>query len=458
MSESQGIMSEQEKEQARAWLSELEGVAPRKAASQEGKGKSRAEAKKLGAKLTLAAERGAGSEVAALIEAGANPNIRDRKGVSALSIAIEAAAKGVGSGMLEARDRILEAGGMVAPLRYSGMAGEFGAAAESGEWAEDLKKECARLTLMEFERVAQDWAGIKKAREALEAKVDKLEAALISLARGGRIGPLAQALEAGEPAPEKMWEELLRNTEMDEQRTWSPKKLVADEQRESWERMLRAGAAQMSQKDLESVWSLAVMEGELGLIKALIRAGRRPEGWMGKWPQVEGGGWRSKKSYKKLPLVTIAAIAEGSKSVFAALVRLEPAMRAAQEFKHEPRELGMMPVGKLMEMAARGVGIEAEDEVGGALHWWAKLDGGMVRDGWLSMAQKRPDLMARVNRAGKTPPQAMMETLGGRQKEEFMAALSKIESKELRKEVKESREKSGLSAKAKELARPRSRL
>lgn len=197
-----------------------------------------------------------------------------------------------------------------------------------------------------------------------------------------------------------------------------------------------AEAGELGDGSVFKLFSMAAAAGKAGGIVALLSAGLRPgPDWSVRMVWTEKEGWRERAHAQRGSLLLAAAISPWGRGAFDALKAFAPAVEAAAATKPPPRALAQAAVGKLMELKELGVDISGRDEVGGVAHWWAKLDE-KPRDGWAMLAAKAPEVFEMANSRGEAAATVMAAKLAGSDRDAFLASVSKIEGREIRREVK----------------------
>lgn len=423
----------------------------RDAAAKE-KSLTKADIAKLGKAMIASIEKRNQELSLSLLFRGAGPNARDGVGRSALDLALEACAKG--EDMHDFCAEIIQRGGRVAPPRYTTDASKFNdSVAKSLPLSGEIQKECDSLSLRQILACSQKWSLIKSAAGVL-AGARKDEDLLFELGGKGRFGILRQAAASGTTlhwsciaaaAKRLAWSSTreTRRSLFDEAEGGEFPGLAREPRaREAFE-----GPAN------EIFFSAAAWESNVEALMAMLDAGLRPgQAWRGgAHIPDEVSVWCSAVTRHNVPLLIVAAASPKGRGAFDALKSFAPALEEAKRSPASARVLSVIPVQRLAELHEAGVDIGSTDSVGTFAHWWAKLDS-EPRAGWATLASRAPEIFEMKDPQGERASERMAQKLReGKERDDFMASLSRIESREIRKEI-------GAPKKAAASARPRNRL
>jgi hypothetical protein len=368
---------------------------------------------------------------------GAKPNARARAnpGDTPFTLAVE-------RGHDKMALMLLKAGSWPAPSRWSAApSGEFDSAAAAGVFSEPARAELAAKALSLFANYGKDFSVFKQVRDWCSPRLD--DTALLALAisqdrydlalKGTKIGALMTAEVWSKGIDRLQWrysgiKDHPHNKDLVELAT-SP----------STNQTITTGI-------VEGLYRAAIVGDDPELALALLDAGLRPNK---KWVISKRPSYGRSDEKIEEPLLTMAAALDRPQ-LFDLFKKCPPALAAACSEPALPQQLIHVPIGRLMELRDIGVDIEGADKDGNALpHLWAKLDR-EPRDGWATLAKKVPSLFSKRDAQGRCASDVMASKLSGQEKDEFLASLSRIESREI---------KSELGPKSKKMAPPvRSRL
>lgn len=378
--------------------------------------------------------KGSADGALAALDQGANPNARARSspGESALVFAIQ-------GGHDELALEIMKRGGWPAPSRWgsSDVNSSFDKASLGGGFSETERKNLGIQALGLFTDNAKSWGLLKKARDwACPAMPDK---GLLGLAfKNERFDLALEAGSSGVFVDALAWECLenmlggYRRTGFKEHRLRKDFIALLAESR---------SVAKMG-LDESKILFRAAIEGEdsellLALLDARLRPGpdwtvrKRDETWR------ESAHGESDKTRSLLWSVSKLQ----NPDLLEVLRRCAPAVDAAKARQESPWSMSESSIGRVMELHEMGVPIDGRDEDGNGLaHCWAKIDR-EPRDGWATLARKAPGVFAMLDAQGRAGYERMAEKLDGEFKDVFLAALSRIESRDIKREVAPAKKK-----------------
>lgn len=377
---------------------------------------------KLNLMLLDAAGRGDVEMARQALAEGAMPNARLRAspGDTPFALAIEA-----GHDALAVE--LLRAGSWPAPSRWSRPASKaFDEAAAAGSFDSAARAGMAIQAMRMLASHAKDFGVFRLARDWCDPA--KTDSDLVGMAMEQDSYDLAmRGLRMGVPMTSKAWrlaEERMR---------WRYAGIKDHPRRkEVLEMLAHPGAiATITGAMCESLYRCVVLGDDAELAVALLDGGLRPNK---EW-SVSIKPPRHKPSEEpKIPMVALAAAMERPE-LFEFFKGCPPAMAAAKRSAPSPEKLRDVPIGRLMELREAGVDIEGIDEKGRSLpHLWAQQDRD-PRGGWATLSKKVPRLFDMKDEAGMTGADLMAAKLLGAQKDEFLASLSRIESREISREL-----------------------
>lgn len=130
-----------------------------------------------------------------------------------------------------------------------------------------------------------------------------------------------------------------------------------------------------------------------------------------------------------------ASASMNADSILNVLLKFPVALQKAKENPDSPWAICMVGINRLMDLMDKGLPINGVDHEGnGIAHVWAKIDD-KPRAGWATLAKRAPDVFALKNAAGVTGMQMMAQKLTGKEKDDFLASLSRIEEREIKREI-----------------------
>lgn len=371
-----------------------------------------------------------------VIEEGANVNARTRAnpGDSALTLAIEAGHENLA---LE----LIRRGAFCAPSRWhrsSSDSDDFDKSASSGLFNRVQKEKLGEVAVRLFIQSGSTWQALVTGRD-LCVPSQSNDALLAQAFRADRFDLALQAAKAGVPMSANVWNEAEKTFEhrysglKDHRRRKEFFELISE----------RGRIESMSVSVVKKLYRSAFDGDDAELMKALLDARLRP-----------GADWSVDKRlnyYDKqqnsVEIMRRSIVWEAAKLASPEMLRLlkscAPAMAAARTQKEAPESMELCPIGRVMELMESGVPIDAVSSDGdGLAHIWAKRDR-EPRDGWATLARKAPEVFSMKNKAGRCGHELMAEKLNGEQKDEFLAALSRIETREIKRDVAPMKQKAG---------------
>lgn len=363
-----------------------------------------------------------------VIEEGANVNARTRAnpGDSALTLAIEAGHENLA---LE----LIRRGGFCAPSRWhrsSSESDDFDKSATSGVFSEVQKEKLGDVAVKLFIQSGSTWQALVAARD-LCVPAQSNDALLAQAFRADRFDLALQASKAGVPMSANVW----CSAEQTFEHRYSGLK---DHRRRKEFLELIGERSRIESMDVSVVRKLyrSAFDGDdAELMKALLDSRLRPGA---DWSVDKRLNYYEQQRNSNQSLRS-SIVWEAAKLASPEMLRLlkscAPAMAAARAQKETPESMELCPIGRVMELMESGIPIDGVSSNGDALaHVWAKMDR-EPRDGWATLARKAPDVFSLKNKAGRCGHELMAEKLNGGQKDEFLAALSRIETREIKRDV-----------------------
>ena len=376
----------------------------------------RPSAEKLGRALLLAVQQKDAEVALEVLSQGANPNLRDQ-GLTPLDIALR-------NNMEEVSIAVVGAGGWSGPERYSEESKKFTAAAAKNEFVGALAESSKKKTMREVELYAQSWGGVAAARDACDPA--RSDASLMQAQCAmWHFGQVEGGLKVGVEMDEACWSGMCGPWI----RVWGePRLLRSAANVESLRAMLvdPAKTRTMPARVAESLFVNAVIGDDALTLLALLDGGLRPS-----------PDWTIPMTHndKARATMLVAAACVKGREVYDILREFPVARRCALGMSERPAAMARVPVARLLELGAMGVELEQVDAEGrGVAHHWALMDE-KPRDGWASLATRAPAVFGALDAQGKTGAQRMGEKLNGKARDDFLGSLSRIESREIRKEV-----------------------
>lgn len=160
-----------------------------------------------------------------------------------------------------------------------------------------------------------------------------------------------------------------------------------------------------------------------------------PDGCVCRVHWMERLGYRENQRAEITSLLVAAAASPFGRLAFDALAQFPPALDHAKANPPTPQVLSLLPIARLLDLAALGVDISKQDAIGGIAHWWAHRDD-KPRDGWATLAAKAPQVFETPNSRGIKAADAMAAKLSGKDRDAFTHFLARIESREIKKVAK----------------------
>lgn len=407
----------------------------RQAAAKE-KPITKAEAARLGKAMIASIEKCDQPLAISLLVRGAVPNARDGCGRSALDLALEACAKG--EDMHDFCWEVLERGGRIAPPRYTTEASEFNdCMAKGAPLKAKLQSECDRASHRSIMKCSGKWSLIKRGAGLL-ASATSDEELFVELGRNGRFGILRQAAASGAVLPSRCVEVAAKTLEWTSTRNSKPSMFDAPEGQHFVSLLGEPKAREAFDGPANEVFfSAAAWECDVPALIAMLDAGLRPgKKWIGGVDiPVDSSAWASDVIRHHVPLLIVAAASPKGRGAFDALKAFAPAVEEAKSNPPSAQVLSMIPVQRLAELHEAGVGVGSTDSTGNFAHWWARMDS-EPRAGWATMAARAPEIFEQRDAQGMRPAERMAQKLrAGEDRDSFLASLSRIESREIRKEI-----------------------
>ena len=397
---------------------------------------SKAEAARLGKAMIDSIERRDQARAISLLIQGAAANARDRAGWSALDLALEGCKNG--DDMHQFCGELIERGGRVAPSRYESEASEFNQCMAKGlALSASLQARCDDMSQRRVVECSRKWSLIKLAAGLL-ASGAKDEDLLVGFGSAGRFDILRQAAAAGAALSRRCVDEAAQRLAWPTTRNAKPSMFDAPEGQDFAGLVGEPKAREAFDGPAAEVFfSAAAWESDVKALIAMLDAGLRPgKRWVGGLDiPVDSSAWESDVARHHVPLLIVAAASPKGRAAFDALKAFGPAVAEAKSNPPSARALSMIPAQRLAELHEAGVDVGATDSVGNFAHWWARMDR-EPRAGWATMAARAPEIFELRDAQGMRPAERMAQKLrAGEERDEFMASLSRIEAREIRKEV-----------------------
>lgn len=397
---------------------------------------TKAESARLGKALLGACAKGDSELALTLLGQGALPNARDANGQSILEIALERCGKGVD--MHDFTIAALEKGARVAPAQYGGLAGAFAHWISTGtEASDELKAECSKLTLEAFCQYSQHWRAVARAFEILRPDGRGMDA-MTMLALRGRIALMAEGARMGVRCSANTFDALMNRASLS-MGSDGHDPLIAKDSLPHLSTIAEslASSGQLGAQATSQLYDRAARAGSPEALMLLMRLGAMPspEGWTGRVHWMERVGYRENQRSETTSLLIAAAASPFGRLAFDALAQFPPALDHARANRPAPHVLALIPIARLLDLAALGVDISKQDAIGGLAHWWAQRDE-KPRDGWATLAAKAPQVFETPNERGVKAADAMAAKLSGKELDAFTHSLARIESREIKKVAK----------------------
>ena len=404
----------------------------------EGKPISKAEAIKLGKAMLQAVVKRDQDLALSLLESGAAVNVRDAEGDSVLELALKQC--GQGGDMHDLCAELIERGAFVAPAKYSGDVAEFTEAANKCKPLEgEILSTCIGLTRSALLENSGRWSLIRDGLKKISPQASDEKTILAELGRAWRFGILRQAAAEGSAIPRQALQAAAERLKWTNTYGGKPTMFNSAEGKEFALLIKEPSVTEaFDAKSAKIFFSAAAWESDATAILAMLDAGLRPgPDWMGcfEYQQADGANtWRTHVVTIDAPLLALAAASPLGRSAFEALKAFPPALEAAKASPPPPRALATIAAQKLFDLREAGVDIGKSDNVGTFAHYWAKFDE-KPRDGWAMLASKAPEIFERPDAGGRRAADRMADKLQGKDKDAFLASLSRIESREIRKDA-----------------------
>jgi hypothetical protein len=413
------------------------GLKKRSRASAPDKPISKAESAKLGKAMLQALVKRDQDLAMSLLESGAVVNVRDNAGESALEIALKQC--GQGGDMHDLCEALIERGGFVSPGKYSSGASEFTEATNKGKPIQgNLLASCVGLTKAALMKNSARWSLIRDGMRKIAPMAADDKSLLSELGRMWRFGILRQAAAEGATLPKEALAAAAERLKWINRYSAKPTMFNSAEGKE-FAALLKESSALSAfvGKPVAAFFNAAAWESDASALLALLDAGLSPgPNWMGSIEYEEPtSAYQSHILTADASLLTVASASPFGRGAFEALRSFGPALDAAKAQKPAPRVLALIPAQKLFELREAGVDIGSTDATGTFAHWWAKLDD-KPRDGWAMLASKAPEIFEKPDGSGRRAADRMADKLAmGKDKDSFLGSLSRIESREIRKDT-----------------------
>jgi hypothetical protein len=378
---------------------------------------------RLNAMLLAAASSGDVSGARSALDQGADPNTRARANPQESAVGVALSGCHAETALV-----ILQAGGLVAPYVWGRQTPNTFL-----QDAAEKKPALIDATMSAFVQGSSKWDVIIQARETLgsTAELTSLAAQTATL---GKFSLTRQAFDAGVDL-KPFW------AAVEPIFTHSTRKLSDVEERQALLGLLAQPLAVQSISELAAMrlYRAAAHHDDVEFLKAMLGAGLRPSvDWSVDTKDWTWAGYlnvkRPEEDSPRSNLLTLAAAADGG-AAFNFLKTVKPVVQAAKARLDSPWMLKDISVGRLVELRALGVGIEELDATGRSLlHIWAASDNG-VRAGWATLAKEAPELFAKLDAQGHTATDRMAARLKSDARPAFLASLSRIEGREIRREA-----------------------
>lgn len=375
-------------------------------------------------------------EALRLLDQGAQVNCRARShpGNTPLACAIK-------SGHDELALEILRVGGLPPP--ESGYGGDFlkkskqfDAERANGEFTTDMRRELSGQTLALMIEYAKSWHTLTTARNELPLmrKVWTDQVAMRACMKVRRYDLALEGFKAGVEVSGEGWHEahLLMN--------WKYMNTHEIKHRDGLLGLLATpgACAKMDAEMCSAFFDSCVRCQDAELLEALMDAGLRPDAnWLVNVPESRSYRHTPKEQKPSIVQPLLVATAALDTPALFDLVRSCPAaVNAAKvNMAQTPATLARVPVGRLLDLSELGIAIDACDKnKRNVTHLWALIDS-EARSGWASVGARIPKLFEALDEDGKSGYQKMSDKLQGKKQHDFMASISRVEMREIRKEI-----------------------
>lgn len=421
-----------DKEERQAWASrsaakqvEGPGARPGPAAGVKASEPKKRSPAKLALALLNAAEFGDAKEAMLALDEGAFINCRARTspGYTPFILAIT-------RGHDDLAVRLLTLGGWPLPDNATldqDASARFNEGAKDGSFSATELAQLRARAIGLLARHAKSWSAMAAGRDACGAAKEWPDEKVLGLCfRRARFDLGLQAAKAGVEVSESCWDGSAAHG------CWD---FAGRAHRGELLGLLATPAfcARMTVGMCESLFSSAVRLDDLELFGALLDAGLRPSA---DWtiPKLRYFQPGIQPAKLRSGLLVLAAERERP-SLLQAVKACAPAVEAAKRHPEPALSLATLGISRLLELRDLGVRLDVVDEEGlGIAHLWARADS-EPRDGWASLARKAPEVFDLRDRSGQTGAEAMTKKLQGAAKDSFLASLSRIEVREITREL-----------------------
>jgi hypothetical protein len=367
----------------------------------------------------------------AVIEEGANVNARTRAnpGDSVLSLAIR-------SGHENLALELIRRGAYCAPRwhRSSDDSADFDKSAASGKFSSAQKEHLGAVAVKLFIQNGSTWQALVSVRDLCMPSKSN-EELLAQAFKADRFDLALQAAKSGVTMSENVWSQADQTFEhrylglKDHRQRKEFLELISD----------RSRIEEMTVSVVKKLYRSAIDGEDVVLMKALLDARLRPgadwsvDSRVNYYDNSQDSKEKDSKEKNRRSIVWSAAKL-AAPEMLRLLKSCAPAMAAARRQKEPPESMELVPIGRVMELMEAGIPIDGVNENGeGLAHIWAKDR--EPRDGWATLARKAPEVFAIKNKAGRCGHELMAEKLRNDVKDDFLAALSRIETREIKRDV-----------------------
>lgn len=294
-------------------------------------------------------------------------------------------------------------------------------------FSKDEVKELGLEAMNLFIKHGKSWDIMRSARDHAAPTMSD-ETLMGHLSQKMRHDVLLLAVKAGFPMTKKVWSQSLGSGLW---RGWNLKNYA------HFKALLELIANPISSQELsaelvERMFSCVINHDNSELLLVLLDRGLRPSKDWSIEAQWHNGA--PKDDLARTSLLTAAASLE--RSDLFDLIKSHPMLiDACKNLPESPWSLAKLSVSRLLEVRDLGVDIGGSDSLGRSLmHVWAMVDY-EPRDGWASMAHKAPEIFDARDTRGRQGASLMAEKLKGEAKDSFLAAISRIEVREIKKDI-----------------------
>lgn len=416
---------------ARARLEREEPVDPKTSSSADDK-KPKQTPALLSQLLLQAASEGNAESVRDLLAKGANPNARERPNPrrSALLVAIE-------GGFPVPALEIMRAGGWCAPSQWgrsNSSSRAFDAAVAAGPLSGALLAEAIGRSIVLFFNQRCSWTHLEQAANICKAALPHGESMAVSLmgeaVSRGRWDMAIDALAAGEPLHKDSW--ALAERHLSAFGSAGQRRLKSLLSFATHPQIFEA----MPPTAAQALFSTALHRNSADLLVGLLNARLRPSAdWL--VPSACVGALLNRVAPSSarsasIPFVVACAISPENAPLFKIASSIPSALEAARTIKASPWVLEAIPLAGLQQLHALGIPLDGVDSNGmGIFHVWAAVDPS-PRSGWATLGRLLPESLALLNAKGCSASQEMAGRLSGKDAQDFLASLARMESREIR--------------------------